>query len=253
MSEKAGGVPTPADFFGWLNQMMNFPANLAVSAASASASPNAAQMPDPLATWKNFTEKNEETWAKFMQQMVATPEFAQALGSSANNTAAYKMMVKQTAKAYLESAGMPSRDDLTQLAEQVVSLDAKVDDLNDAFTDNLSSMPQLMGRVVATLESLATRLERLEAKMLARDELAGITQRLETLESKMLNRADLVGIGERIEALEGAFKASRSRPAEKEEEPEKFVAVADPIFEPEAKEEEVAKPKRARKVRVVAG
>lgn len=184
MSEKPSGVPSPADFLGWVSQMMMAPLNAVTAAAPASV-----PVPgDPLAIWKNLTEKNQETWSKFFQQVVAAPEFAQGLGRSACNTAAYRKQVRQAAKIYLETANIPSLDDLSRVAEQIVQLDAKVDNVEDALADNL---PVLTDRIVSTLETLSNRLERLEAKIVSHpeqpelDPTHKIESRLEALEQQL--------------------------------------------------------------------
>jgi hypothetical protein len=198
MSDKPGDVPSPVDFFGWLNQMMLIPANAASSAVPQPTSTQA----DPLALWKSFTEKNEETWTKFMQQAVSTPEFAQAFGRTANNKASYRQMVKQTAKTYLEAADMPSRDDLTRLAEQIVSLDAKVDNIEDGLSDNFVGIPKLLGQIIFLLENVHTRLEQLEGSILTREEFAPVVEQLATLVAKTPSTEEINNLGSRLEALE---------------------------------------------------
>jgi tetrahydromethanopterin S-methyltransferase subunit G len=186
------------DFFGWLNQMMLLSNNAASAAVPQTASPQA----DPLALWKSFTEKNEETWTKFMQEAVSTPEFAQAFGRTANSNASYRQMVKQTAKSYLEAADMPSRDDLTRLAEQIVLLDAKVDNIEDGLTDNFVGIPQLLGRIIFLLENVHTRLEQLEGRVLTREEIAPVAERLAALVAKTPSKEEINNLGSRLEALE---------------------------------------------------
>ncbi len=186
MSEKPNSVPSPADFFGWINQMMTMTAT-AASAAMPTAPGGQPQASDPLATWRKFNEKNEEALAQYMQKMVATPEFAQVLGRSANNAATYKQMVKQTAKAYLEAADMPSRDDFARLAEQIVMLDAKVDDVNENLVDSLNGVPQLLGRMVSLLETMGNRVASLETQLekLSQQGPSGVTDKLTALEAKL--------------------------------------------------------------------
>lgn len=183
MSDKPGDlpIPGPADFFGWLNRAMNIPAQ----AAAAAVPPTMPNMTDPMEMWKTMMDRNEQAWATFMRQITTSPEFAQTLGRSSTGMAAYRTMIQKVSKAYLDAAGMPSRDDITQLAKQIVMLDAKVDDVEDAVADGLAATPDMMGRVISTLESLATRLERLEARMLTREEFGSVTERLAALEGQI--------------------------------------------------------------------
>ena len=215
-----GGVPTPADFFGWLNQMMTMPAK-AVSAAIPQSSTMSG---DPLAMWRNLSQQNEEAWAKFMQQMVATPEFAQNLGRSANSAAGYKTMIKQAAKTYLDAAGLPGIDDITRLGEMLVTIDGRLDDLTDGLSDTIGGTAPLLERMVATLETMANRiqqlenqvqtlreqgprpiaekLETIEAKLTGREAINGLNQWLMTLENKMPTREDVSKLGQQVTSLE---------------------------------------------------
>ncbi len=213
MSEKTnndalGSIPTPADFFGWLNQVMAPMAQATTALASNIPTPA-----DPLTMWRSYTEKNEEIYSKLLQQLVSTPAFAQGLGRSASATARYRDMVKQAAKLYLETADMPTREDISSLAAQVVALDAKVDDLSDSLSDDFAGIPQLVGKVVVTLEAVATRLELLESFIISQSLHAEtVITRLERLEVQLNQsgaNADLVRIGlERLESQLGQNGAS---------------------------------------------
>src|SRR5689334_1029737 len=118
MSDKPDFIPSPADFFGWINRVMNISAQAAQEAIPKSP----ANPADPLELWKTLIDRNEQVWSTFMRQITATPEFAQSLGRTASTTAAYRTQVQKAAKTYLEAADMPSRDDLTRVAKQIVAL-----------------------------------------------------------------------------------------------------------------------------------
>lgn len=184
MSDKPGNPPTPADFFNWLNQMMSPLAN-----ATATMNPNPAATADPMAFWKSLMDKNQETYAKFMQQMVGTPEFAKTLGQSANATATYRNMVRQAAKSYLEAANMPSRDDLSQLSEQIVSLDGRLDALNDTVSEDIVNLFESMAQ---TLENLTARVASIETQLQSVETVASRLEKLETqlnqLDAKLSNK-----------------------------------------------------------------
>lgn len=174
MNDKPNNPPTPADFFNWLNQMVAPMAN-----ASATMNPNPAMSLDPLTFWKSLLDKNQETYAKFMQQMVGSPEFAKTLGQSANATASYRNMVRQAAKNYLEAANMPSLDDLSQLSEQVVGLDARLDDLTDTVSEDIT---ELLERLVRSMESIGERIISLENRL---QTVENIGSRLDKLENQL--------------------------------------------------------------------
>jgi polyhydroxyalkanoic acid synthase PhaR subunit len=184
MSDKPDFVPTPADFFGWLNRVMSMP--MQAASGLPQTPPNLA---DPLEMWKSFMNQSEQFWGNFMRQTTASREFGETLGRTSGTTAAYRIMLKKATKAYLEAADMPSRTDLTQIARQLVMLDAKVDDANETLGDSLEASHQLLKRIASQLENLAGRVEQLEAKAAAPQEDGNLSERLAALEAQ-LNRIE---------------------------------------------------------------
>lgn len=180
MSDKPDFVPSPADFFGWLNRVMTMP--MEAASGLSQTPPNLA---DPLEMWKSFMNQSEQFWGNFMRQTTASREFGQTLGRTSSTTAAYRIMLKKATKAYLEAADMPSRTDLTQVAKQIVMLDAKVDDANETLGDNLEASHQLLKQIAMQLENLTGRLAQLEAKVTAPQEAGNLSERLATLEAQL--------------------------------------------------------------------
>jgi len=154
MSEKPEGAATPVDFFSWLNQMM-----LPMSGANAGKTTN------PMAMWQDMAQKNQEAFTKFWQQMSGGPGMTPNINSAGPSMNAYRAMLKQAAKAYLEAADMPTRDDVIRLGEQISVFSMKLDDMGEDLNLNLASLPNVLGQIAATLESLSSRLERLETRL----------------------------------------------------------------------------------------
>ena len=66
---------------------------------------------DPLTMWRSYTEKNEEIYSKFLQQLVSTPAFAQGLGRfEPVLPPAIVIWSSKAAKLYLENGGLPTRE-----------------------------------------------------------------------------------------------------------------------------------------------
>lgn len=177
MSDKPNDIPGPADFLGWMNRLIALPTQ-AMATALPQNLPNPA---DPLELWKTLADRNEQAWGQFMKQLTATPEFAQTLGRSAGTMANYRLAVRKAAKAYLDAADIPSREDLTSVARQIVALDAKVDNLEESLLDKQDAHPDVSETVISKLENLETRL----AALPTREELAMVSNRLTNLEGQI--------------------------------------------------------------------
>jgi hypothetical protein len=155
MSENSSGTPTPADFFSWLAQAMQ-------AAGAGAYAPNIPPNTDPIAAWRSFAEKNQEAFSKFWQQALSSTTSAQGIPRSAEISSNYRNLIKQAAKAYLDAADMPSRNDVIQLGEQLAVLHGRLEDLNENFEDKLSAFSDTLTRLTLVMDNMATRLERLE-------------------------------------------------------------------------------------------
>jgi polyhydroxyalkanoic acid synthase PhaR subunit len=94
------------------------------------------RFPDPFAWWKQLYEANEETWAKSMEQAMGTSAFAEALGRYMQSYLELQDLTRKGVERYLETLNVPSRNDVARIAEQVIALESKIDDL-DFKTDEL--------------------------------------------------------------------------------------------------------------------
>jgi polyhydroxyalkanoic acid synthase PhaR subunit len=204
MSEKPNNIPTPADFFGWISQIM-----APMVTATAAFATNVPTPSDPLTMWRNYSEKNEEIYSKFLQDIVHTSAFAQTLGRSSSSAARYRSAVKEAAKLYLEAADMPTRDDVTRLAAQVVALDAKLDDMNDNLSDSIDVLPKTLLKVTGALEGLTARLESLESQVKHQSETqAQIVEHLSHLDTNLgkQSEATLTTLTNQNEAISALFE-----------------------------------------------
>jgi len=198
--------PTPADFFNWMTQFAQPMVEAGTKMASQLSNP--AEAADPLAMWRKFYETNEQAWTKLMSQAVNTPEFAVGMGRTASTQATMRDSVRRSALAYLEAASMPSTKDLARVASQIVSLDAKVDDLADYIYEDIGDkLVGLVERLDQVGKPAATsttgKSDAQQAKQLTElgnklDKVAKLDARLSALEAKL---DALAGLEAKLDAL----------------------------------------------------
>jgi len=203
--------PTPADFFNWISQFAQPMVEAGTKMATQLSNP--AEVSDPLGLWRKFYETNEQAWTQLMSQVVSTPEFAAGMGRTASNQAVMHDAVRRSARAYLEAAEMPSIRDISRLASQIVTLDAKVDDLadyvyegvGDKLTDLVARLDQLSKSAPAPAAGKKGDADTQQAKQLTElgsklDKLAKLDARLNALEAKL---EALTGLEAKLDALAG--------------------------------------------------
>ena len=92
---------------------------------------------DPLGVmdiWKKNRDANLEAWAKFMTDIVNSDEYSQATGTALAQTLAvsqpFRQALERLMTSSLQALNMPSRTELTTLAERAVNIEFRLDDLD---------------------------------------------------------------------------------------------------------------------------
>ena len=104
---------------------------------------------DPFGTWTTMRDAMMETWSKAMIDVVNSDAYAQATGAMLDN---YLSMSTPLQKAMESAMGrilaqlnMPSRSEVTGLAERLTNIEMRLDDL-DAKLDLIQSLLQERSR-----------------------------------------------------------------------------------------------------------
>ena len=96
---------------------------------------------DPTGMLKQMRDSNVESWSKIMSDFVNTEAYAESTGAMldawlTSSGPFRKAMDTSMAKA-MEQLNLPTRDDITRLAERLTNIEMRLDDL-DARLDESS-------------------------------------------------------------------------------------------------------------------
>ena len=86
---------------------------------------------DPLRAMRQAYDQALAGWSKAMEQMVASDEFASASGDFLTRYAEMQESLRATSHATAESFGLPTADDLARIAQLVINVERKVDEVSD--------------------------------------------------------------------------------------------------------------------------
>lgn len=92
---------------------------------------------DPFALWKQMYDKAEEQWSQTVDETMHKEEFSKWMGQCLNGYLQYQNLTRQSAEKYLEQANMPSRQDISNLANLVIHVEGKVDNLEQIIEEEL--------------------------------------------------------------------------------------------------------------------
>jgi hypothetical protein len=88
---------------------------------------------DPTGMFKNLRDDGMDTWAKMMIQFVNTDAYAHATGSFLDTwlttSAQFRKALEAAMTQALTSLNMPTRADVTGLAERLTNIELRLDDL----------------------------------------------------------------------------------------------------------------------------
>jgi polyhydroxyalkanoic acid synthase PhaR subunit len=122
----------------------------------------AAPPPDPFQVFREAYDKAAESWSKSAEQLIATEEFAAAAGKMVDRYADLQEAMRRSAETTVEYMHIPSKEDVARLAQLVINVERKADEIGDelyGLRRSLDGLPERIAGLVSTLESLEARIE----------------------------------------------------------------------------------------------
>jgi BMFP domain-containing protein YqiC len=95
---------------------------------------------DPTGMLKSMRDANMDAWSKMMIQLVNSEAYAQATGlmldAWLSTSGPFQKAIEAAVTRVLTSLNMPTRDDVTRLAERLTHIEIRLDDLEARLEDN---------------------------------------------------------------------------------------------------------------------
>ena len=96
---------------------------------------------DPTGMLKNIRDANLDAWSKMMIDLVNTDAYAKATGvlldAWLSNSAPFRKALESTLTQVLTNLNMPTRADVTSLAERLTKIEMRLDDLDAKLDEGL--------------------------------------------------------------------------------------------------------------------
>jgi polyhydroxyalkanoic acid synthase PhaR subunit len=108
---------------------------------------------DPFRPMREAYGQAVEGWSKAMEQMVASEEFASASGEFLKRYVEMQETLRTASRAAAESVHFPTTDDLARLAQLVINVERKVDEVSD----EAHAIAGRLATIEAALDELARR------------------------------------------------------------------------------------------------
>jgi hypothetical protein len=106
-----------------------------------------ATTPDALAQWKKFMDDSLEAWSKVLGEGMATEGFASAMGKFLeqylNTVGPMRKSLQAGSEEFLRTMNLPSRKQVTDVASRLVSMDARLEAIEDRLEELIGSLAAL--------------------------------------------------------------------------------------------------------------
>ena len=103
--------------------------------------------PELLQHWKRFLDQGIESWAKALEKAMATEAFASAFGKYLEQYLAtvgpVQKEMKKASEAYLKILGLPSRNQIAEMASQISWVESRIEELEEKIEKVLDGLGSL--------------------------------------------------------------------------------------------------------------
>ncbi|MGI6452010.1 MAG: hypothetical protein ACOX0E_00770 [Syntrophomonadaceae bacterium] len=132
----------------------------------------AIQMPNWLELWKEFYFQQEKDAARIFREFICTDTFVKLIDKTLEQYLAYTKITRQQMEKMSDQAIWPTKKDVARVAELIVSLEEKVDQMESGLFDNYKKITQSFTEMVnhqikcsEEIEALRKDLEKINKKL----------------------------------------------------------------------------------------
>ena len=101
---------------------------------------------DPIAIFRSMRDAGMDSWSKIMIQVVNSDAYAQAssamLDAWMTSSAPFRKVIESTMTQTLTQLNMPTRSDITVLAERLTHIELRLDDLDAKLDEPRHAAPK---------------------------------------------------------------------------------------------------------------
>lgn len=164
---------------------------------------DAAVPTEPFTFFKEWYDATSETWATIVGDVIGTERFMESVKEFLENYTGFAKSLRRFNEEYFRNLQLPTRSDIARVAELVVTVEDKVDaveDMLEGFEDGYAKLATVEG--VEKVAGHLTELEDKLAKLATVEGVGNVAGRLSELENKLATLPAVVERVGKIESLE---------------------------------------------------
>ena len=126
---------------------------------------------DPFSLWKSMYDQTEKNMNEVIHETLKTEAFSEWLGQVQNSYLQYQQLVQKSTEEYLKQVNMPSREEVASLANLIINVEEKIDNIDQKLEDELTDSP-----AKAEINKLKAAVSKLDKKL---DAVVAILEKLQ--------------------------------------------------------------------------
>jgi len=139
------------------------------------------QFPDIIELWKKIYFKTEAAYANVGKEFVTSNTFVDLLGQIKDQYLSSHKLSTQSLDKYFEINPIASKKDIARIAELIIALEDKLDNLDMQFSDNLNSMANSLVKLVNFQQSLKNEND------LLKQDISSLSHKLDQISKTLQN------------------------------------------------------------------
>ncbi len=101
---------------------------------------------DPTGMLKGMRDANMDAWAKIMVELVNSDAYAESTGAMLDawltSSAPFRKVMQKSLSQSLAELNLPSRDDVSRIAERLTNIEMRLDDIEAKIDDQMQAASQ---------------------------------------------------------------------------------------------------------------
>jgi hypothetical protein len=128
------------------------------------AAPGQFVPPDPLTFLQQLYDAASKSWAQAGENTMGREQFMKAASEFLEHYARFFTTLRHMNEEYLKNLQLPTRSDITGIAELVVALEEKVDQIDDSRESEIGTLQERLERVESKIDRLLTSFDKFASR-----------------------------------------------------------------------------------------
>jgi polyhydroxyalkanoic acid synthase PhaR subunit len=145
------------------------------------------QYAEPFTFFRDWYNATSEIWSKLVDQYIGSEQFMEASTPLLESYASFFKTFRRANEEFFQNLQLPTRSDIARIAELVIALEEKVDQLDDTLDDSQSNnvAREAVTGIHGQLHALENKLNELPATLAQHTAVENLNQRLQRVEGKI--------------------------------------------------------------------